>query len=411
METKELIEAVNAEAKSAINVATLELKADLSAKDLEIKGLLSKNEAIQGEVINIMAELKSMKESGTLTKENSKDVLLNMLESKAVEIKDIATKNRGELSINLETKATFNYANFTSTDFAPTLNEVADIKTRQPLIYELFRKYPLSDVNKTFRMAYQATAIRDAQNQIDCSAIATTTNVVLGTDVITLSIVSDLINVCLWTVDDLDFLYAMIIELLTSSIMLKVDQQLLNGVVATNVLGIANYSTTFVPTLVGNSYLDTVATANIVDLLDSMASRISFNGGVNGFTADIALVNQIDFFKMKKLKDADGNYLNHCCNVVTGMSEYYTSYGVKVIPHLLVAPNTAYVFDSSKGMIFTGKDSELVINSSRENNNNFETGTITLMGTRRMQFHVPTPWRSAFLFSADNTANIAVINI
>lgn len=411
METKELLEAVNAEAKSAINASTLELKADLSAKDVEIKALLSKNEAVQAEVINIMAELKSMRESGTLNKENSKDVLLKMLEAKSSDIKEIATKNRGELSLNLETKATFNYANFTSADFAPTLNDVADIKTRQPLIYELFKKYPLSDVNKTFRMPYQVTAIRDAQNQIDCSAIATTTNVVLGTDVITLAIVSDLINVCLWTVDDLDFLYAMIIELLTSSIMLKVDQQLLNGTVSTNVLGIANYATLYAPALAANNYTATVKQANIVDLIDSMASRVSFNGGINGFTADVALVNQIDFFRMKKLKDVDGNYLNHCCNVVTGMSEYYTSYGVKVIPHLLVAANTAFVFDSTKGMIFTGKQSELVINSSRENNNNFETGTITLLGARRMQFHVPTPWRTAFLFSADNTLNIAAITI
>lgn len=70
-----------------------------------------------------------------------------------------------------------------------------------------------------------------------------------------------------------------------------------------HIKGLKAYATEFDPT----NFATSVEDANIADLIDAMATAISIENG--GYSANAVFINPMDFFKMRKLKDNDGQPL------------------------------------------------------------------------------------------------------
>jgi len=66
-----------------------------------------------------------------------------------------------------------------------------------------------------------------------------------------------------------------------------------------------------------------------------------------------------------------------------------------------------YVFDSSKGQILERQGAQ--VEMSYENQDNFEHEVVTVKAVERIQFHVPTVERDAFMKCSDIAAALTAI--
>jgi hypothetical protein len=94
-------------------------------------------------------------------------------------------------------------------------------------------------------------------------------------------------------------------------------------------------------------------------------------------------------------KNVDGDYLLPNF-VVTGDAILN---GMRIVTSPIIAPNTLYVFDSTKGQILDRK--QATIEMSYENNDNFEHEVVTIKAVERLQFHVANVNQDAFMKCED----------
>ena len=80
---------------------------------------------------------------------------------------------------------------------------------------------------------------------------------------------------------------------------------------------------------------------------------------------------------------------------------------MQIVTSPLVAPNTLYVFDSTKAQILDRQ--QMTVEFAYENRENFETETVTVKAVERLQFHVPIIERDAFMKCTDISAAITAI--
>jgi len=82
---------------------------------------------------------------------------------------------------------------------------------------------------------------------------------------------------------------------------------------------------------------------------------------------------------------------------------------MQVVTSPLVAPNTLYVIDSTRGQILDRQG--MTVEMSFENSTNFETETVTIKAVERVQFHVPIIERDAFMKCTDIATALTDITI
>jgi len=355
----------------------------------------------QGEII---AEMKK-NGSNAEQKVTFEGLLKSAWDEKAEDLSQALSGEKGMVSMNIN-KAEQTYGDINSgLDFAQMRPGVIDIPVRRPRVRSLFRTTP---VNTEFvKYVEQDTVIRDAQNVAKCAAVTSTTKETLIVRNIETKVIKDQISFCRLFVDDYPFMRERINRLLTQSIELREDDQLLLGDnTGNNTNSIDNVASEFSAANPACDISASVDAATYVDLILGMRTQIVKLGQQDAYMPDTVLVELCDWFKLvESRKDADGNYIDSRVSNVNGQPFIG---GMQVIPLHNVAANTCYVFDSTKGEVLDRMMLELEL--AFQNKDNWEKEIADLKGFIRINFWVPNNWANAFMKCSDVATAIAAID-
>jgi HK97 family phage major capsid protein len=378
------------------------------AKNLEsqLKQYEQMFEALKSTQLNQGELIANMKALGVDMKDESFSGLVKSAWDDAVEEGALkrALADKTNMSI-VVSKATQTYGDVDSgEDFAQMRVGVIDQPIRTPKIRSLFPVTPLS--TEFFKYVEQDSVIRDAQMAVKCAAITSTTKETLLVSSISTKVVKDMIDFCRLFVADYPFMQTRINRLINTSLALKVDSQLLLGDgTGENIAGIAFYSSEFAANNPACDIAASIQSANMVDLILGMQTQIMELGQQNGYDPNVVLVNKCDWFvNVESLKDLDNNYLDARVTMIGGTPFIG---GMMVVWSPIVAQNTVYVMDTSKGEILDRQSVELDV--AFENRDNWEKEIATLKGLERLNLLVPNEWKNAFMMSTDVAVAIAAI--
>jgi hypothetical protein len=210
--------------------------------------------------------------------------------------------------------------------------------------------------------------------------------------------------------NDYSFVDAEIRNLITSSIALKVDSQLLGGTGTPPELeSIDSVSSTFNAALSGADYSGMISQPTIIDLIVVAAAQIEYLGSNNFWKANTAYLNPRDLTLIKVYKDLELNYIKSdtIMRVISNANGNLEIDGVELISNPNVAANELYIFDSTRATIYKRKN--VSVEFSYENRENFETETVTVKAYERLNMLVRTVDANAFMHVDDIDAAIAAL--
>lgn len=273
---------------------------------------------------------------------------------------------------------------------------------RSTAILPLFRRKPVS--TEYFKYREENVVTRDAKFVTACATSTHTTKKTWEVKTVEMAKIRDIIDACIDMLDDYTWVEAELKELINESIKLKADYELLlgTGTGATDMLSINTIASEFDPANVLAPFTGAFQDANLEQLVDAMGAQISVFGEQNSWMAGTVVMNFTDFVKYRNLKDANGNKL-----IQTMSDSIATIAGMEVITSPIVAPNTLYVFDKNQGEILDRQS--ISVKTSFENKDNIEHETVTFVAVERIQFHVPTIKRDAFMKCSDVATAITTI--
>lgn len=421
--TLEQISAMSEEEQKAYSVAQIEHtkklqeKTELAIKELQekqadkalIEGFEEQLKKYKSEIERLSLDVKAIAENPINTIERK--TLRALIEEHSETIKAIKSDKGGSKPLNFEvTKATMNASDIDSgEDFATMLPGVFRKPVRRTRILDKFRRRPIS--TEYIKYLEQDVVTRDAKFVVACAPSTHNTKLTWKVRQLTLAKVRDFVNVCIDMLADYDFVYGEIYNLLNESLDLKIEQELLLGASTDpeDLLSIDSISSEFNPANPLADFTNSFAFANLEQLVDSMQAQIAIFGQLNAWQADTVIMNYADFIKYRNLKDEMGNKIIHTVaeNTQSGLETRYYIAGLEVLTSPIVSQNTLYVFDSTKGVFFDRMRKE--VNIAYENREFFEQEIATIKAVQRLQFHVATIDRDAFMKCSDVAAAIAAI--
>jgi HK97 family phage major capsid protein len=417
-EYKEYMEDLASNAEEEIKARDAKIKALEASSDdheEEIKTLKAEQEAL-GKIVDakrlektfkavelIGKDLAEMKRNGAISQESFESQLKAAWDDNFSDLEE-ALKTRTSSSLEV-VKATQTYGDIDSgSDFAQMRQGVYDKPVRMPRFRSLFGVIPVN--TEFYKYSEQDTVVRDAQNVAKCAAVTSNTKETIKVSSIQTKVIKDTIDFCRLFVEDYPFMQSRINRLLTQSLALRIDAQILLGDgIGENTFSIDYYSSEFNAANPSCDISGEVQAATLVDLILGMQTQIVELGEQNAFDPDYVIVNKCDWFvQVESRKDANNNYLDGRVTTVNGIP--YIG-GMQVIWSPIVAQNTCYVMDSTKGEIVDRQTVSLDI--SFENKDNWEKEIATLKGYERLNLLVPNEWINAFMKCSDVATAIAAI--
>lgn len=287
------------------------------------------------------------------------------------------------------------------------LGEIDPVIGRKPVrrtvIMDLFRRKAVS--TEYLHYWEENVVTRDAKNVVACATSTHTTKKTWAKRTVELAKIRDMVNICIDMLEDYAFVESEMRQLVEESIRLKAEYDLLleTATGANDMLSLTTVSSVFDPSNVLAVYANKFQAPTIGDLTAAMKGQIYTFGAENQFMADTVVMNYNDMITYLHAKDANNNYLFP--NFVLGATDVVN--GMRIVTSPLVAQNTLFVFDSTKGSILDRK--KLTVVASFENNDNIEHEIVTFVGHERLQFHVRTIDRDAFMKCTDIEAAITAI--
>lgn len=406
------------------NALFLELKS-FKEKDFEtqFKALEEKGKTLKtmegyndlvAELTKMGLAIKSLKETRVIdtTKKGS---IVELLGENKAKIDQFISNKSGTVSLEYKTGGTTE----TSTDISGRDNyftwheggKVGLIPVRRPFMREQFKN--VSSGTEYIKYLDQATIVRDAQNASLCGAITTTSKVTFIVRQLFVDKVKDMTNVCLDMLSDFGFVQGQINDLLNSSLQLKIDHDLLLGNGASPILhGVDEVASTFNAASVGANYANLIPFAQIIDLIAVCGAQIRAFGQQNMWNPNIVNLNPKDHQMIKFLKDGFGNYVKNPALVSSlfqdNMGRLFID-GMLLVANPLVPENELYIYDSSKGTVYSRPG--VGIEFAYENKDNFETDTVTLKVYERLNLLIRNVDANAFMHVPDIQAAIAAITL
>ncbi len=389
------IEAVKEDTQKGI--ATLQEAADKAKEEAD----KAKEEAgkVKEEVIKLATEFAGMKENG---RSAVKDTLREMI----VKSKDNLTKLKNKEIPNFEItfKAQQDPTDIGQrTDYAEFLPGTERKPVRKTFLRDLFKTITVGTEYVKYREEDVVT--RDAKIVIACATSTHNTKKSWINRTVQISKVRDFVDVCLDMIEDYDFVESEIRELVDESVALKTDQEMFNG--TGDILSIDVISSEFnaanplAPFTGATGFM----APTLAELTAAMAAQIYTFGAENKWVADTILMNYSDWVRFMHTKNELGDYL--LPNFVLTNGGMLN--GMRIVTNPLVAPNTLYVMDSTKGQILDRKSR--TIQFAYENADNFEHEVVTIKAVERLQFHVKIINRDAFMKCSDIAAALTAITI
>lgn len=291
-------------------------------------------------------------------------------------------------------------------DYVPGIGQ---LPVRKPFIEDLFAT--INTTKEYIKYMDQKTVVRDAKNVAGCAASEHNTKLTWKEYSIQITKVRDFVDICQDMMDDYEFVEGEIRNLIETSVSLKVDNGLLLGDgVHPNLHSIDEASSEFSAANTLNDTIDpwegTVQAPNVFDLVIAMASQIIALGQDNNYMPNVVLMNTVDKFKHMLIKDKNDNYLLPPFVAVVDNKEFVID-SMKVRSNPAVPANALYVFDSTKGKNYNRKG--ITIEFSYENNDNFETETVTVKAYRRLNLLIRNVDKNAFMKCSDVEAGLAAL--
>lgn len=329
--------------------------------------------------INALKEIKK-------DQPEAKKTLFSMIKEKAENIKNIIVQKSGVVSLIV--KANQIPADIDGRElYAQDLGGTIRRPVRATRIIDLFRRVRVSTEFVKYREEDVVT--RDGKVVVACATSTHNTKKTWKVRTVQIAKIRDFVDVCIDMMDDFSFVTSEVEQLVNESVKLIEDREILLG--AGDILSIDAISSIFDPANVLAPYTGAFTFPTIAELTGAMKAQIYTFGAENSWNADTILMNYNDFVKFQHQKNQEGDYL--LPNFVSTGSAVLN--GMNVVTSPLVAPNELYVFDSTRGVILEREGVE--VSMSYENNDNFEHEVVTVKAVERIQFHVPTVERDAFM--------------
>lgn len=350
-------------------------------------------------------------EEGVLGKKGGQSVEA-ILKSREEDIKKLIAKEVKTLEFDIDVaKATQAASDITNgTDFAQMLPGIGQLPHKKTYIQQRVRVVGTN--TEYIKYLDQATAVRDAKNVAACGTTTHNTKLTWQTYTLQQQKVRDFVHICLDMMNDYSFVEGEIRNLITTSVALKIDNQLLLGDgIAPNLESIDSTASTFSAALSGADYSNTVQDPTIIDLIVVMAAQIEYLGSNNFWKADTCYLNPRDYTLIKLYKDADNNYIKSdtIMRVITNTNGNLEIDGVELLSNPNVPANELYVFDSRRATIYKRKNA--TVEMSYENRENFETETVTVKAYERLNMLVRSVDANAFMHCDDVAAGLVDITL
>jgi len=369
------------------------LQDDLAAKGVVIESLKK---------ASVGAERGIVKGSIAETLVKSKEQIDAFLTGKSG--KSLVIEHKG--NAQTETSTDITSRNFYAEWHEPGV--IGQIPVRKPFLRELFK-------NRTAGTEYlkytdQNTVVRDAQNVALCATSTGNTKATWIVRTMQIQKVRDFIDICNDMMSDYLFVAGEVQNLLDSSVKLKIDDQLLNGTgVAPQLNSLASIASAWVPNFAGTKdYTNSVANANMVDLIVVAGSQIQELGKNNSWNPNYVLVNPGDYTLMRLLKNSFGDTLRMNPNLFIDANGNMFIAGMKVMSNPNITANTFWIGDFTRGTVYSIPG--VGIEFSYENATNFETETVTVNAYERLNLLVRNVDTNAFINVSDINASLALIN-
>lgn len=389
------------EAKIAEKTETLVSKTEVEEMRNElnsIKSLAEKDQTVElkAKFIELETTLKSMKEEDK--KVTGKKSLIDIIKEKGSDLKKLISEKKGVVEFSL--KAQQNPSDIGNRDdYATILEGTVQKPVRSPRIVDLFRRTPVSTEYVKYRE--QDTVTRDAKVVVACATSTSNTKTTWINRTVQISKIRDFVDICIDMIDDYSFVASEVEQLVNQSVKLKEEAEILLG--SGNILSIDSIASEFDPANVLAPFTGAFSSPTLAELTGAMKAQIFTFGQENSWDADTIIMNYNDMIKFMHEKNSQGDYL--LPNFV------YTGGGVlngmRIITSPLVASNTLYVMDSSKGQILDRMSP--TVEFSYENNDNFEHEIVTVKAVERLQFHVAQIEQDAFMKCTDITTALTAI--
>jgi HK97 family phage major capsid protein len=365
---------------------------DLNASKAEEMKLLNDN------MREINARFKAMNENGG--KPDAAKGLRQYIEENSEVLramKAAGKANQSHKGISFEVdKATQGASDIDGRDYLGTIEAGIEKKpVRQTSILNLFGR---QSVTTEYLHYWEENVVtRDAKFVIACATSTHTTKKTWAKRTVELAKIRDIVDICLDMLDDYAFVEGEIRALVDESIQLKAEYELLLGAsaAATDMLSIDHIASEFNHANPLAVYTAKFQAPTLGDLTAAMKAQIYTFGQNNKWTADTVIMNYNDMITYLHAKDANNNYLFP--TFVYGATDMVN--GMRIVTSPIVAPNTLYVIDSTKGKILDRK--RLAVTASFENKDNIEHELVTFVASERLQFHVRLINRDAFMKCSD----------
>jgi HK97 family phage major capsid protein len=368
----------------------------------EVSKLEDRLSEIKEVLISQSLELKGLREAEPLKNKNKG--LREFIEENSTVLAEIkANKSRKHDGFSFTVKATEVATDIGSRDYLGTIDtRIGEKPVRSTAIMDLFPRRKVS--GEYFHYWEEDVITRDAKFVVACATSVHTTKKTWVKRTVELAKIRDIIDICIDMLSDYSFVESSMRKLIDESIKLKADYELLlgTGVASTDMLSLETVSSEFNASNVLAPFTTAFQNANLEQLADAMSAQITVFGEENAWMADTLVMNYRDFVLYRNLKDANNNKLIHTLSDTVA-----TIAGMRVITSPIVATNTCYVFDSSKGEILDRQ--AITMATSYENKDNIEHELVTLVGVERLQFNVRLIDRDAFMKCSDVATAITAI--
>lgn len=406
MENKELLELLKSEVLNTIEKSKSDFisKADFEEQKQIVSKMSTKEdlELLNKSIEEMSLDIKKNAEKTLVEKES----LIDLITKHSEVLKSIKNKRNVQNSgFSLEfTKSTMGATDIGSRDYLGTIESGIEKKAvRRTAILDLF---PIDNVNSEYIHYWEQDVVtRDAKFVIACATSTHLTKQTWVKRTVELAKVRDMVDICLDMLEDYSFVESELRALVFESIQLKKESELLLGLSATStdMLSINSISSEFLPSnaLAPFNGANGFKEANLEQLIDAMSAQIYVFGAENKFMTDTVIMNYSDFVRFRNLKSSTGDKLINVFNNIPTIA------GHTVVTSPLVAPNTLYILDSTKGRIKQRKG--YTANLSYENKDNIEHELATLVAYERVQFFVKLINRNAFMKCSNITTALTAI--
>lgn len=368
------------------------LKSELSDELTAIK-TANKSDELQVKFAEIESTINALKENAKANAPVAKKSIKDMIVEKAQDLKNLVARKSGVVTLNLKAQIDPSALGLLRGDvYGQLINETYDIPYRsETRITDLFRTTNVETEYIKYRE--QKAVTRDAGVVIACATNSPDTTVEWQTKTVQIAKVRDYVDVCIDMMDDYSFVTSEIENLVSSSIRLKADAEVLKG--AGDIESIDTIASVFDPANILAPFSNAFSSPTLAELTGAMKAQIYTFGQEMAYEADTIIMCYSDWVKFMHQKNANGDYL--LPNFVASGDSFLN--GMRVITSPLVSPNTLYVIDSTKGQILDRQG--VTVDFSYENNDNFEHEIVTVKALQRIQFFVPKVHQDSFMKCTD----------